>query len=36
MQYNKVEICGINTTKLKVLPEKEKMRLLKLAQNGDK
>ena len=27
MQYNKVEICGVNTTKLKVLPEKEKMRL---------
>lgn len=35
MQYNKVEICGINTSKLKVLPEKEKMRLLKLAQSGD-
>lgn len=36
MQYNKVEICGINTSKLKVLPEKEKMRLLKLAKEGDK
>lgn len=36
MQYNKVEICGINTAKLKVLPEKEKIRLLKLSKNGDK
>lgn len=35
MQYNKVEICGINTSNLKVLKEKEKMELLKLAQNGD-
>ena len=35
MQFNKVEICGINTAKLKVLPESEKMRLLKLAQQGD-
>ena len=25
MQYNKVEICGINTSQLKVLKEKEKM-----------
>lgn len=36
MQYNKVEICGINTSKLKVLSEKEKMELLKRAHNGDK
>ena len=36
MQYNKVEICGINTAKLKVLPEKEKIRLLKLSKSGDK
>ena len=36
MQYNKVEICGVNTAKLKVLPEKEKMKLLKLAQEGNK
>lgn len=36
MQYNKVEICGVNTAKLKVLPEKEKMRLLELSQKGDK
>lgn len=35
MQYNKVEICGINTSNLKVLKEKEKMALLKSAQNGD-
>lgn len=35
MQYNKVEICGVNTAKLKVLPEKEKMRLLKLSKQGD-
>lgn len=35
MQYNKVEICGVNTSKLKVLPEKEKTRLLKLVKQGD-
>lgn len=35
MQYKKVEICGINTSNLKVLKEKEKINLLKLAQNGD-
>ncbi len=34
--YNKVEICGINTANLKVLSESEKIRLLKLAQDGDK
>ena len=33
--YNKVEICGINTSKLKVLSEKEKLELLKKAQSGD-
>ncbi len=36
MYYNKVEICGIDTSKLKVLTEKEKIELLTLAQNGDK
>jgi len=36
MQFSKVEICGVNTAKLKVLPEKEKMRLLKLSKEGDK
>ncbi len=35
MYYNKVEICGIDTAKLKVLTEKEKTELLKLAKNGD-
>lgn len=29
MYYNKVEICGVNTAKLKVLKEKEKVELLK-------
>ena len=33
--YNKVEICGVNTSTLKVLSEKEKMRLLRLAKDGD-
>lgn len=33
--YNKVEICGINTSALTVLTEKEKMELLRLAQSGD-
>ncbi len=36
MYYNKVEICGIDTSKLKVLTEKEKIELLTLAQKGDK
>lgn len=36
VKFNKVEICGINTSKLTVLKESEKMRLLKLAHNGDK
>lgn len=35
MQYNKVEICGVNTSKLKVLTEKEKMDLLRKARTGD-
>lgn len=33
--YNKVEICGINTSKLPVLKEKEKIELLKRARSGD-
>ena len=33
--YNKVEICGINTSKLEVLSEKEKLELLKKAHAGD-
>jgi len=35
MQYNRVEICGVNTAKLRVLSEREKMRLLRLARSGD-
>jgi RNA polymerase sporulation-specific sigma factor len=35
MQYNKVEICGVNTSKLKVISEVEKMELLKKARCGD-
>lgn len=36
MIYNKVEISGINTSSLKILPEKEKQALLKEAKNGNK
>lgn len=36
MHYNKVEICGVNTSKLPVLKEKENERLLKLVKQGDK
>ena len=36
MRYNKVEICGINTSTLKILPEKEKQILLKEAKQGNK
>ena len=32
---NKVEICGVDTSKLKTLTESEKRRLLKLAREGD-
>lgn len=32
----KVEICGVNTSELPVLKEKEKIELLKKARNGDK
>jgi RNA polymerase sporulation-specific sigma factor len=35
VQYNKVEICGVNTSKLKVLTEKEKMELLRRTKSGD-
>ena len=35
MQYSKVEICGVDTSKLKVLKEKEKIELLKKVRNGD-
>lgn len=37
MQYkNKVEICGIDTSSLKVLKEDKKFELIKRAHNGDK
>lgn len=36
MQYNKVEICNVNTNKLPVLKESEKEELLKLVKKGDK
>ncbi len=36
MQFNKVEICGVNTSKLKVLKESEKRALLEKTRNGDK
>lgn len=36
MYINKVEICGVNTAKLRTLKEKEKMELLRQAQAGDK
>ena len=35
MQFSKVEICGINTSDLKVLTEKEKEELIKLAKSGN-
>ena len=36
MQYNKVEICGVNTSNLKVLTESEKQKLLKEIREGSK
>lgn len=35
MQYNKVVICGVDTSKLKVLREDKKIELLKKSQEGD-
>ena len=35
LYYSKVEICGVNTSKLKVLKEKEKMELLRRVRQGD-
>ena len=35
MYYNKVEICGVNTAKLKVLTDEEKRALLLRAHEGD-
>lgn len=34
LQYNKVEICGVNTSELTVLTEKEKRALLEKIKNG--
>lgn len=34
LQYNKVEICGVNTADLKVLSEEEKRRLIKMMHSG--
>lgn len=34
MQYGKVEICGINTSQLKLLKESEKQQLLQTIRNG--
>lgn len=36
MAYCKVEICGVNTAKLKTIKEKEKMELLAQIKKGDK
>lgn len=35
MSFNKVEICGVNTAKLRVLSESEKGELLNRMKNGD-
>ena len=35
MYYNKVEICGVNTSTLKVLSDEEKKILLKKSKEGD-
>ncbi|HCB99809.1 MAG TPA: RNA polymerase sporulation sigma factor SigG [Ruminococcaceae bacterium] len=35
MQFNKVEICGVNTSKLQILTEAEKTSLLKRVKQGD-
>ena len=35
MHYNKVEICGVNTSKLPFLDEKQKQELFKKIEQGD-
>ena len=35
MQYSKVEICGVNTSKLAVLDDKSKRELLLKSKRGD-
>ena len=34
MYYNKVELCGVNTSKLKTLTAEEKNELLRKSKNG--
>ena len=34
MQYGKVEICGVNTSRLKLLSEDKKRELLRVIKNG--
>ena len=34
MAYNKVEICGVNTARLKAIPESRKKELLMIIKNG--
>ena len=36
LMINKVEICGVNTSKLPIIKEKEKRELLLKTRNGDK
>ena len=36
MYYNKVEICGVNSSELKILSDEEKKHLLLRSKNGDK
>jgi len=36
MRINKVEICGVDTSKLKTLSEERKRELLRLSKAGDK
>ena len=35
MNFNKVEICGVDTSKLPVISEKEKLDLMRRAKEGD-
>ena len=36
MYYNKVDLCGVNTSKLKTLTSEEKNDLLSKVKNGDR
>ncbi len=35
MAFNKVEICGVNTSKLRAIPESRKKELLQIIKNGE-